>query len=352
MTEGAELSDFAGQSASPTVAVIVPAFNASSTLFDCLTAIRALSFPVAELIVYIDGATDDSEAIARNAGARVIVNPDAPKGPSHGRNEGAAASQSDLLLFVDADVIISRDALSTLVKELVHEGAVAAFGSYDCEPRSTRTASYYANLRHHHVHQNSVREASTFWTGLGLVRRDVFLKFGGFDIEKYRYPSIEDVELGMRITGAGLRIRLVPEALAKHCKDWTLANVWHTDIFRRAYPWSCLLIDGRGKTVDLNLDRVERLKALLAMTALGSALIGLFAPFLLILTAIALCAYLALNRSFFALLAKMLGYPRAAGAMAMHFCYHIYATATYAFTLVQTSLGLRHRDGVLSAKKA
>lgn len=333
----------------PPVAVIVPAYNAASTLGDCLSAIRSLAYPVDQLIVYIDGATDDSERIARDAGATVIVNPGPPKGPSAGRNSAAASSDAELLLFVDADVIISSGALTKLVDDLLANEAAAAFGSYDRAPRSTRTASFYANLRHHHVHQNSVREASTFWTGLGLIRRDLFLHFGGFDVAKYRYPSIEDVELGMRMTSAGHRIRLVPEALAKHCKDWTVGNVWHTDIFRRAYPWSCLLVDGSGRTGDLNLDRTERIKAVLAMLVVASTISGAVEPRLLLLTVGFLSAYVALNRSFFALLIEVMGLPRAFGAMAMHLCYHIYATATFAFTWLQTRFGLRRKAVLVEA---
>ena len=47
----------------------------------------------------------------------------------------------------------------------------AAFGSYDQNPRVKRRAALYANLRHHWVHQNGEREAATFWTGLGAVRK-------------------------------------------------------------------------------------------------------------------------------------------------------------------------------------
>ena len=44
---------------------------------------------------------------------------------------------------------------------------------------------------------------TTFWTGLGAVRRDAFLAVGGFDGARYPHPSIEDIELGRRLFAAG-----------------------------------------------------------------------------------------------------------------------------------------------------
>lgn len=315
------------------ITIIVPAYNASATLSDCLQAIRKLSYPIKEIIVYIDGATDDTEQIARSAGADIIVNSGKPIGPGGGRNEAAAAASGEFVLFIDADVIVEPSSLALLMTDIDKHGAVAAFGSYDTSPRSSRVASFYANLRHHHFHQHSSRDASTFWTGMGLIRRDIFLDSGGFDIEKYRHPSIEDVELGMRIVSQGYRIRLVPEALSKHCKDWTIQNVWHTDIVRRAYPWSKLLINGVGGAVDLNLGRKERFVAVLALAIITVALLSLVEPALLFLVGIFSVLYIYLNKSFFGLLLRVLNFPKMIGAMLMHFCYHIYSPATFAFAL-------------------
>ena len=56
----------------------------------------------------------------------------------------------------------------------------------------------------------SAGDATTFWAGLGAIQRTAFLEAGGFDAEQYRAPSIEDVELGLRLAAAGARIRLDP----------------------------------------------------------------------------------------------------------------------------------------------
>lgn len=322
----------------PSVSVIVPAHNAEATLRDCLHALRNMSVEPAEVLVYVDGSTDRTEQIARHAGAEVLKNSDAPKGPALARNAAAAVAKSDLLWFVDADVVVAPDCLRKLIDDMQAHGAVAAFGSYDDKPASLRATSLYANLRHHYVHQRGNPDATTFWSGIGLIRRDIFLEFGGFDWKRFPYPSVEDVELGMRIIAAGHRIRLVPSALGKHCKDWSLWRVWHTDVLRRARPWSLLLSERPGATKDLNLAKEERAKAFLALMIPPLLAVTLISPvFVLLATATALL-YGFVNRRFFSFLSRRLPLTSFVVGVMMHWCYHCYSALTYAWTMVQLRL--------------
>jgi glycosyltransferase involved in cell wall biosynthesis len=325
--------------ADPSVSVIVPAHNAEATLPDCLRALSNMSVEPAEVLVYVDGSPDGTERIARESGAKVLINSGPPKGPALARNAAAAVANSDLLWFVDADVVVSPDCLRGLIDDMQANAAVGAFGSYDDKPASLRATSLYANLRHHYVHQRGNPDATTFWSGIGLMRRDIFLQFGGFDWERFPYPSVEDVELGMRVVAAGHRIRLVPSALGKHCKDWSLWRVWHTDVLRRARPWSLLLSERPGAAKDLNLAKEERARAFLALmipTLLAGAL---FSSAFLLLAAVTALLYGFVNRRFYSFLFRRLPMTAFAVAVAMHWCYHCYSALTYAWTMVQLRLG-------------
>ena len=325
------------------VSLIVPAYNAEATLPECLKALGAAMRATDELIVFDDGSTDSTRSIAEAAGARIVSNPGQPRGPAHGRNKAAASATRPYLMFVDADVIIHADAIDRLVDEVQRTGAIAAFGSYDDHPRSRRLPALYANLRHHFVHQSGSRDATTFWSGIGLMKADIFRDFGGYDDRLFAHPSIEDVELGMRLIAAGKRIRLVPEAQGTHWKDWTLWRVWHTDVVRRALPWSRLIADGEMAEADLNLARKERMLALLALS-IPAALVGgfLFKP-LWAAAALLLALYLIGILPFVRVLARRMNIVQLAAAIAMHLCYHVYASVTYASVMLATRLGLRRR---------
>ena len=178
--------------------VIVPAHNAADTLADCLRAIFISSAHLDEVIVFNDGSTDDTLKIAQGFPVQVLTNRGLPVGPALGRNRCAAIAKSKILVFVDADVIVHRGAIETLVSTIVEDLTVAAaFGSYDDQPRSRRIAALYANLRHYYVHQNGQTNALTFWAGLGAIRQSAFQDVGRFD-SRIGCSSIEDIELGVR----------------------------------------------------------------------------------------------------------------------------------------------------------
>jgi GT2 family glycosyltransferase len=334
------------------VSVIVPAYNAEATITECLAALRAAMQADDELIVFDDGSTDSTPAIAEVAGARIVTNPGPPKGPAHGRNAAAASATKAFLMFVDADVIIGPEAIDRLVEAVRKTGAVAAFGSYDDHPRSKRLPALYANLRHHFVHQAGSLEATTFWSGIGLMKADVFRRFGGYDEILFAHPSIEDVELGMRLINAGERIRLVPEAQGTHWKDWTLWRVWHTDVVRRALPWCRLIADGQLAEADLNLARKERVLAVLALGVPATLLGGIFIHLLWIASGVQLALYVIGIMPFVRVLAKRMNPLQLVAAIAMHLCYHVYASCTYAAVMLGTRLGLRRGGGLTAAPSA
>lgn len=277
--------------------VIVPATNRPATLEACLKAIRAAAWPAEELIVVEDPSLKHP-ALARNAGAR--------------------AATSDVLVFVDADVTVHPDALGRIREAFTDDPHLAAlFGSYDDAPAATGVVSVFRNLLHHHVHQGAPGPATTFWAGLGAVRRDAFLKYGGF----VEHP-IEDIELGMRLSERGEHIVLDPRVQGKHLKSWSFWSMVRTDLTVRGIPWIGLLLEHRGSASrsTLNLGWRHRLSALACLVLL--LMIG-FGQFWIAL--VALAALLALNWRFYRLLARRGGLARASLGVGLHVVHHVVA---------------------------
>jgi GT2 family glycosyltransferase len=334
------------------VSVIVPVHNGGVNLQRCLQGVAASTRPPDEAIVVDDGSTDGSAAHAAALGARVVTTAAGPRGPAYARNRGAEVATGDVLVFVDADVVVRRDALARLAAVLADEPDVAAiFGSYDDEPPARSAVSLYKNLLHHYVHQHGKREAGTFWAGCGAVRRTVFLTAGGFD-ESYTQPSIEDIELGVRLRQAGHRIRLCPEMQATHLKRWTLASLWRTDIFARAIPWTRLILRQGRLSSDLNLNWRSRLGALAAWALLGCTLLmlglGLVGPARLAVwpglgALLSAASTAALNADLCAFFFRRGGARFALLAAALHVAYLLYSSLVFACLLV--SHRLRGRVG-------
>jgi len=311
------------------LAVVIPAYNAAATLPDCLAALARSQRRPDEIVLFDDGSTDETAAIAKSAGATVLSDGRPRQGPSAGRNFAAAATDAQIIVFVDADVAVHPPALGRLEAPILSGEAVATFGSYDDTPKSRRLAALYANLRHHWVHQQGQREAFTFWSGLGAIRNKTFREHGGFD-PKFKEPSIEDIELGSRIIEQGESIWLVNDAFGTHHKDWGIIQLWKTDIFRRAVPWARIMTEGRGRANDLNISRREQVAAICAHLIWISALGSIFVPLWWPVTAAAVIAYIALNARFFAFLFRAGGLRAGLAGLIFHWCYHIYASATFA----------------------
>lgn len=315
------------------VAVIVPAWNAEDSIAACLEAILNSTRKPDEVLLYNDGSTDRTGEIAESFGITVLHNREASVGPAIGRHRCAQETDAEILIFIDADVEVGPDAVRILSEEILSDDKVGgAFGAYDEDPHCTNIAAKYVNLRHHYIHTQSSRDASTFWTGLGAIRAEVYKSLGGFDFN-YDKPSIEDVELGTRILNHGWKVRLAAEATGKHWKNWTLLGFWHTDIFRRAMPWSKLIVDGETKGQDLNTSHKEKFSAVLAHSMWLTGLISLFVPqaFVVFLTVTAL--YLVVNVGILALFLRKGGIGLLLAGAALHWFYHLYASVVFGVML-------------------
>ncbi len=286
------------------LSVVIPATDSPATLGRCLAALARSSEPHAVEVV------------------------GAPRGcgPAAARNAGVARTDGEIVVFVDADVEVHPDALRLLREALERDaGLDAVFGAYDEHPAAAATVSRFRNLLHHHVHSDAAGPATTFWAGLGAIRREAFEAVGGFDAGRYPRPSIEDIELGMRLHAAGRRIALDPRARGTHLKRWTLRSMLRTDLALRGAPWVALRLE-RGQAgggADLNLSWRHRLAAGAAVLTAAAAVSGRGR-----VAGVALAVMLAPNVRFYALLARLGGPRLALAGVPLHLVHHLTAAAS------------------------
>ena len=316
-----QLVPVTAESQVPALSAIVPARNAASTLARCLDAIVAQRTDDTEIIVVDDGSTDETSAIASRYDVRLLKLP-RNMGPSAARNRGAEMARAPVLFFLDADVALAPGALAR-AKALMSSGEVGAIiGSYDDSPAAESTISRFKNLAHHHFHQRSRSDTTTFWGACGLVRRETFLSLGGFDERRFH---IEDVELGYRMTTHGIRIVLEPELQVKHLKRWTLRSLLTTDIWGRAIPWTLLWLEGRDLPPDLNFSTDQRIAAVVALAMAIVTPVAVFRPQLLMLLAILVGVAIWLNRDLYRLLFKSGGFWLLINGFLLQELYYLYS---------------------------
>lgn len=315
------------------ISVIIPVYNGGASFYRCLSSL-ADAFPQpSEIIVVADGDTDGSSELAKQFGARVFRLP-VSQGPAKARNIGARAATGDILFFVDADVEIVPDTIDQVAKVFESDADLAAMiGSYDDKPGATNFLSQYRNLFHHYTHQTASEEASTFWGACGAIRRDIFLKIGGFD-ENYRYPSVEDIELGYRLKNAGYKIRLCKTVQVKHLKRWGAVSMLKADFFYRALPWTELIMRDRNPMNDLNLKLESRISVMLAY---GVAIAGMISAWWWeagAIAAVLALLLLALNAPVYRFFYEKRGKKFALKTIPWHWLYYLYSGLAFAIGTV------------------
>jgi len=107
----------------PFLTIVIPTKNEQENLPRLLMSIRSQTYTDYEIVVADAASTDKTREIAESYGARVVEG----GMPGPGRNRGAAAAQGHVILFLDADVLMtSTRFLSENLEEMKRKGANVA----------------------------------------------------------------------------------------------------------------------------------------------------------------------------------------------------------------------------------
>ena len=206
----------------PKAAVVVAAYNAASTLGECLASIRELNYPDYETIVVDDGSTDSTSEIANQAGVRTIRVEH--KGLAAARNAGvdAASGECEIVAFIDADARADRDWLYHLVETIKRRDAAAAAGpNFAPDSRSARAAAMAAAPGlPREVRAGDDRLAQLCGCNMAITKA-ALRKVGCFD--PMFTAAGDDVDLSWRLAASDETLAYAPGAVVIHERRATLA---------------------------------------------------------------------------------------------------------------------------------
>lgn len=213
------------------VAVVIPARDAAHLLPGCTQAVDAQDRPPDETWIAVAPSTDDTMAIARRLASErpsVHVVDNAAGDRASGLNLAIAATDADLLAFVDAQATLAPDYLSAAMHALAETDAAVVGGPMRPVGTTAIGRAMAAALQspfgvgdsQFHFAGRAREVASVY---LGVYRSSVFRTVGVYNTALLR---TEDDDLNARVREAGMRIWLDPAVRSTYrCRD-TVGGIW------------------------------------------------------------------------------------------------------------------------------
>jgi len=193
----------------PKVSILVPAYNEEKTIEKTLKSLLKLNYPkhLLEIIAINDGSTDNTLKIMKKFekhGVKVIDKPNG--GKASALNAGLKIAKGDIIVCMDADSIVSKNALKYTLGYF-NDPKVAAVAS---SLKVYRPKTFWQKMQFvEYIYNIFLRKVLALMNAVfvvpgpfGLYRRSVLEKLGGWE----EGNLTEDMELTMRIQKAGYKV--------------------------------------------------------------------------------------------------------------------------------------------------
>jgi rSAM/selenodomain-associated transferase 2 len=194
----------------PEIAIVIPMLDEAPALPRLARCLASLDPPPAEILLVDGGSGDESVAVAKSLGLKVITS---GKGRARQSNAGVAATSAPLVMILHADTWLPDDAMAVVAATMADPKInLAGFTAILAGPEKTRWVTSFHNwiktwyapaLFRPHLFLRGGR--LLFGDHAMFFRRADFLAVGGFD---EAMAVMEEAELCVRMARLG-RTRLV-----------------------------------------------------------------------------------------------------------------------------------------------
>lgn len=249
----------------PPVSLLVPAYNEEATLANCLDGLAGQTYPHLEVLVISDGSTDATLAIAnsyqgRIPGLRVLDKPNG--GKASALNHGLAHASGEIIVTVDADSVLTPDAVRNVVTSFaVDDDVVAVAGNVRIANRDTllgkqQAAEYMTGLSLLRASFAEIGAVQVIPGALGGFRASALRAVGGYATD----TLVEDMDLTIELGSRGGKVLYNPHAIA-----YTEGPSTYRDVAVQRLRWTRGGFQALGKHRHLLFNRDHRWLGMLGL---------------------------------------------------------------------------------------
>ena len=200
---------------SPMVTVVVRAYNEEALIANVLSALQKQTYKNFEILVVDNNSTDNTVAIAKKYGVRII--PETQQGHGYALNRGLQEAKGDIIAITDADTQPDRDWLEYIVHSMQSQNVVGLTGFTKFDIKSKPLYFFTNNAFMLFTYLNFLL-GKPHISGFNMaVKRDAIEYIGNLDP---KYQIGEDVNLGLLLKGLGKIIYARNAVVSTSTRRW------------------------------------------------------------------------------------------------------------------------------------
>jgi GT2 family glycosyltransferase len=236
------------------ISVVIPNYNGSSTIRECLRALFSSEYDNYEVIVVDDCSTDGSLDIILEFPCKIISLKN-HSGASFARNRGAEEAQGDILFFTDSDCLLLPDTLKKVDEFIRQQGrGIIVGGTYTRLSYDRRFFSDFQSVFINYSETKHPLSPDYIPTHAMAIYKKDFISIGGF--KEDFLPILEDVEFCHRAKRHGYRLAINPEIQVQHVFNYSLRGSLY-NAYRKSTYWTFYSIKNRDILADSGTASVE-----------------------------------------------------------------------------------------------
>jgi len=209
--------------------LIIPTYKREKILIATLRSAQIATAQYNSEIIIVNDSDEDINISKEDLGNSIVIN-NAGKGVASARNSGAKVAKSDLLIFIDDDILIFKDNIETVLSlhakfqsscfnlnwtyppKLIEKIKKKQFGRYLIRYNWTSLKGWHKGL---HWRDNEMFESDMIASFFLTIKKEDFDYLGGYN-EVFPLAGAEDFEFAQRVKKSKIKGYCYPLSTVYH----------------------------------------------------------------------------------------------------------------------------------------